>query len=126
MEYPTAAAPWPLEAPGRQALVLSSPHSMTKALFAALLVLPAALFAASDYAWLAYGPNGPIARAIVAGGGPCPSIVIDGKAQPMTLRAPSSSDYDVTSCESAVPAGAATASVGGGSGRVHRDTTAAA
>lgn len=75
--------------------------------------MPTALFAASDYAWLEYGPSGPIARAIVPGNGPCPNIVIDGTSQAMTLRASSTSDYNVTSCETPIAAGTTSASING-------------
>jgi hypothetical protein len=86
---------------------------MKKLLLATLLVLPTALCAASDYAWLEYGPSGPIARAIVPGNGPCPAIVINGTSQTMTLRASSTSDYNVTSCETPIPSGTTSASING-------------
>jgi len=70
-------------------------------LTAALLLFATSVFATSQYAWIEYGPDGPIARVIVPGSGPCPNIIINnGTPQQMTLRAPSNSnDYNVTSCE---------------------------
>ena len=52
---------------------------MLGAIMKRLLVLLAAALplSAAAPAWIEYGPDGPIARAIVTNGGECPSIVID-------------------------------------------------
>jgi Calcineurin-like phosphoesterase len=81
-----------------------------------LLGVPFAAFGASQYIWLQYGPDGPIARAIVPGNGPCPNIVINrGTPRQMTLRAgPSSTgDYNVTSCETALDESTTSATING-------------
>jgi len=72
----------------------------------AWLLLFVPVFAeAADPAWLEYGGDATtvIARTIVTSGGQCPSIVVDGKRAPMTVRAAASSGYQVTVCEAAVP-----------------------
>lgn len=63
-------------------------------------------------AWTQYGPDGLTARAIISGT-VCPAITIDGKDQPMPVRAkPSLPLYPVQSCEIAIPASAGSAAIG--------------
>lgn len=76
----------------------------------ALLAMALPLSAA-DPVWIEYGPDGPIARTIVTGA--CPSILIDGASRQMATRAAASGSYPVTSCETALPAGVRSASIGG-------------
>lgn len=75
----------------------------------ALLALP---LAAEDPAWIAYGPDGPLARTIVTSGGRCPPITIDGRQEAMRTHAEPAKHYEVRVCEAAIPAGAASASIG--------------
>ena len=84
---------------------------MKNAVIAALLLLLAVSSFAAEHAWLEYGPSGVIARAIVKGDRPCPSITIDGSSHTMKIRAQASKTYDVTSCEATLPAGARSASI---------------
>lgn len=78
----------------------------------ALALLPSIAFAA-DPAWIEYGPNGAIARAIVKDGGKCPHITVDGAKTRMRLRAEPGKHYEVTACEMALPASVQSASVDG-------------
>ena len=95
---------------------------MLKLTMKRLLVILAAAFplSAAAPAWIAYGPDGPVARAIVAGGGECPSIVIDGEARPMHLRALAGPGYAVTSCEMPLPRDVRSAEVEGRQLPVHK------
>jgi hypothetical protein len=77
-----------------------------------LVLLPSLAFAA-DPAWIEYGSDGAIVRAIVENGGKCPHITIDGVESRMRLRAEAGHRYEVTSCEVALPDGARKASVDG-------------
>jgi hypothetical protein len=64
-------------------------------------------------AWVELGVNGAaIARVIVATPADCPSLRIDGIAQPMKLREPTPQGFRPV-CELAIPAGAKSASLNG-------------
>jgi hypothetical protein len=89
---------------------------MKSILTAALLLFATSAFATSQYAWIEYGPKGPIARVILPGSAQCPNITVNGGTPyQMTLRAPSNSnDYNVTSCEvNPLPAGTTSAVING-------------
>lgn len=90
---------------------------MKRLLVVLLAALP--LFGAGP-AWIEYGPDGPIARAIVTGGGECPSVVIDGVARRMRTRALPGPGYAVTSCEMLLPAGVRAAEIDGRKLPVHK------
>ncbi|MFM9106532.1 MAG: metallophosphoesterase, partial [Chloroflexota bacterium] len=62
-------------------------------------------------AWTQLGADGLVARTLAAG--PCPEIVIDGAAAPMRQRAEPDAAFPMGVCEAAVPAGAASAEIGG-------------
>lgn len=83
----------------------------------------------ADYKYVVLGPEGaPMAR-VITSRSQCPAIDIDGTATPMTVRMPAgtipvrpsrsdlpppkASVFPVTTCEAAIPAGAARASVDG-------------
>lgn len=83
---------------------------MRNLLLAAFALLPLNLYA-NDPVWLTYGPDGPTARTIVTGG-ECPHITIDGRRERMRIRTLPGKNYNVTSCEAAVPAIAKSASIG--------------
>ena len=67
---------------------------------------------AADPAWIAYSPDGAIARTIVTDGGDCPKIEIDGVKLEMRTRAEPGKHYKVTSCELALPDGIREARIG--------------
>lgn len=68
---------------------------------------------AADPVWVTYGPDGPVARAIVPGPAECPHITIDGSQHRMRTRTLPGKNYPVRSCEHLIPAGARSASIGG-------------
>jgi hypothetical protein len=82
----------------------------------ALLAAPHAALAKSakfETAYVILGPQGPVARAVYKNGAVCPSIVVDGAAQPMSVRALPESGisavFPVLVCEFLVPSSATTA-----------------
>jgi hypothetical protein len=75
---------------------------------------------AADPAWIEYGPDGPLARTIVTGGGACPEIDIDGHRSRMRIHAEPAKNYEVTVCQAAIPAGARSASIGDHALPVHK------
>jgi Calcineurin-like phosphoesterase len=85
----------------------------------AVLLAAAMPILAAEPAWIAYGPDGPIARTIVTSGD-CPSIEVDGVMQRMRTRSLPGTGYPVTSCEAALPAGVRSASIGGTRLPVHK------
>jgi hypothetical protein len=64
-----------------------------------------------EAAYVVLGPQGPVARAILANATACPAIAIDGAQQPMTIRAMPDAVFPVLTCELPIPAGAASASL---------------
>jgi hypothetical protein len=61
--------------------------------------------------YVVLGPQGAVARAVVAGATSCPAITIDGTQQPMNVRAPPDAMFPVLVCEMPIPAGAKSASI---------------
>lgn len=80
-------------------------------IFFALSFTTAAQAALLTPAWVALGPDGaPIVRVVVDSPTACPSLTVDGKPIPMTLRSPVPADFQ-PACELALPAGAKKASL---------------
>ena len=72
--------------------------------------------AAVAYRWVELGPEGTIlVRAVIAQGESCPAIQFDASTQAMTLRSPSPPPgfEEVQVCESVIPGGTTSASIGG-------------
>ena len=63
-----------------------------------------------EAAYVVLGPQGPVARAILADATACPAVTIDGTQRPMTVRAAPDATFPVLVCELLIPAGAASAS----------------
>jgi hypothetical protein len=61
--------------------------------------------------YVVLGPQGAVARAVVADATRCPAITIDGREQPMNVRATPEPTFPVLVCELQVPAGATSASI---------------
>jgi Calcineurin-like phosphoesterase len=64
-----------------------------------------------EAAYVVLGPQGAVARAVLAEGSACPAITIDGAQQPMTVRAPPDAMFRVLVCEALIPPTAAAASL---------------
>src|SRR3954452_21177526 len=64
-----------------------------------------------EAAYVVLGPQGPVARAVLAQASSCPDITIDGAQQPMSVRALHDATFPVLVCERTIPAGAASASL---------------
>jgi calcineurin-like phosphoesterase family protein len=64
-----------------------------------------------ESAYVVLGPQGAVARAILADASTCPAITIDGARQPMSVRAPPDALFPVLVCEKQIPAGTASASL---------------
>jgi len=64
-----------------------------------------------EAAYVVLGPQGPVARAVLAQASGCPAITIDGAQRPMNVRALPDATFPVLVCELPIPAGAASASV---------------
>ncbi len=62
-----------------------------------------------EAAYVVLGPQGPVARAVLAQGSSCPDITIDGAQQPMNVRALPDATFPVLVCERTIPAGATSA-----------------
>jgi hypothetical protein len=80
----------------------------------AVLLAPAAANAQSsklEAAYVVLGPQGPVARAVLADTTACPAITIDGTQQPMNIRAMADAAFPVLVCELPIPAGATSASL---------------
>jgi len=88
------------------------------------VLLALALLSLSAYAhdpkWIEYGPDGPLARVIMTGGGECPPIRIDGRESNMRTRSEPTRDYPVRACEAAIAAGATSVEIGGRALPVHK------
>src|SRR2546430_2410752 len=59
-----------------------------------------------EAAYVVLGPQGAVARAVLAGTSQCPAITIDGAQQPMNVRAQGDAAFPVLVCELPIPAGA--------------------
>ena len=84
------------------------------ALVLATLSCPRAADAQSpqlEAAYVVLGPQGPVARAVLAQASACPTITIDGAQQPMNVRALPDATFPVLVCERPIPAGVTSASV---------------
>jgi predicted phosphodiesterase len=64
-------------------------------------------------AWSQYGERGAVEARLVTDEPACPALVADGRAVPMTERAPPSAPFPVRVCVAAVPAGTRRLSGGG-------------
>jgi hypothetical protein len=64
-----------------------------------------------EAAYVVLGPQGPVARAVLAQASSCPDITIDGAQQPMSVRALPDATFPVLVCERIIPAGATSASL---------------
>jgi Calcineurin-like phosphoesterase len=76
-----------------------------------LLLAPLSVSAQAPKLESAIGPQGAVARAILAGASTCPAITIDGAQQPMTVRAQPDALFPVLVCEKQVPADTTSASL---------------
>jgi hypothetical protein len=90
-------------------------HSLacvTLALMLLAIALPAhAQSPQLESAYVVLGPQGAVARAVLAEGSACPAITIDGAQRPMTVRAPPDAMFRVLVCEALIPPTAAAASL---------------
>jgi Calcineurin-like phosphoesterase len=80
----------------------------------AFLLLPTLVHARApslEAAYVVLGPQGPVARAVLADATACPAIAIDGTPRPMTVRATADAAFPVLVCELPIPAGAVSASL---------------
>jgi hypothetical protein len=57
-----------------------------------------------EAAYVVLGPQGPVARAVLAQASSCPDITIDGAQQPMSVRALPDATFPVLVCERIIPA----------------------
>lgn len=64
-----------------------------------------------EAAYVVLGPQGAVARALLAQASECPAIRIDGAPQPMSVRALPDAAFPVLVCERMIPAGASSASL---------------
>ena len=64
-----------------------------------------------EAAYVVLGPQGAVARAVLAEGSPCPEITIDGAPRPMSVRAQPDAMFRVLVCEALIPPTAAAASL---------------
>ncbi|MGZ3329376.1 MAG: metallophosphoesterase, partial [Xanthobacteraceae bacterium] len=64
-----------------------------------------------EAAYVVLGPQGAVARAVLAQANECPAISIDGAQQPMSVRALPDAAFPVLVCERTIPAGASSASL---------------
>jgi hypothetical protein len=64
--------------------------------------------------WVQLGPDGAASARAIAAAATCPAIDLDGRVQPMQVRAqPAPPDFPVLTCEAAIPPGTTAASVEG-------------
>ena len=56
-----------------------------------------------EAAYVVLGPQGPVARAVLAQASRCPEITIDGARQPMSVRALPDATFPVLVCERTIP-----------------------
>src|SRR3954462_16033630 len=64
-----------------------------------------------EAAYVVLGPQGAVARAVLAQGSSCPDITIDGARQPMSVRALPDATFPILVCERTIPAGVISASL---------------
>jgi hypothetical protein len=64
-----------------------------------------------EAAYVVLGPQGAVARAVLAEGSACPAITIDGAQRPMSVRAQPDAMFRVLVCEALIPPTAAAASL---------------
>ncbi|AXC14747.1 Phosphoprotein phosphatase [Acidisarcina polymorpha] len=64
------------------------------------------------HAWTEFTSEGVSVRAII-NGPDCPSVSVDGESIPMAVRAKSSAEFPVTTCQTLIPSGAKSAVVNG-------------
>jgi hypothetical protein len=64
-----------------------------------------------EAAYVVLGPQGAVARAVLAEGSACPAITIDGAQRPMSVRAQPDAMFRVLVCEALLPPTAAAASL---------------
>ena len=64
-----------------------------------------------EAAYVVLGPQGAVARAVLAQANECPAISIDGAQQVMSVRALPDAAFPVLVCERTIPAGASSASL---------------
>jgi predicted phosphodiesterase len=64
-----------------------------------------------EAAYVVLGPQGAVARAVLAEGSACPAITIDGTQRPMSVRAQPDAMFRVLVCEALIPPGAIAASL---------------
>jgi hypothetical protein len=84
------------------------------ALVLATVLAPRAADAQSpmlEAVYVVLGPQGPVARAVLAPANGCPDVTIDGSQRPMNVRALPDATFPVLVCELPIPAGAASASI---------------
>jgi hypothetical protein len=84
------------------------------ALLLAFVLTPAVAQAQSPKLAAAYvvlGPQGPVARALLADATVCPAVTIDGAQQPMNVRAMPDAAFPVLVRELPIPSGATSASI---------------
>jgi hypothetical protein len=83
---------------------------------ASTLLLLAALPASAqspklEAAYVVLGPQGAVARAVLADASACPAVTIDGQQQPMAVRARPDAMFPVLVCEARIAAAAGSASL---------------
>jgi hypothetical protein len=95
--------------------VLDRTHrSAVSALLLAAVLTPQVADAQStklEAVYVVLGPQGAVARAIIADATGCPAIAIDGTQQLMNVRAPPDAAFPVMVCEMPIPAGTKSASI---------------
>jgi hypothetical protein len=64
-----------------------------------------------EAAYVVLGPQGAVARAVLAEGSACPATTIDGTQRPMSVRAQPDARFRVLVCEALIPPTAAAASL---------------
>src|SRR5262245_38585115 len=64
-----------------------------------------------EAAYVVLGPQGALARAVVAEGSACPAITVDGAQRPMSVRAEPDTMFRVRVCEALLPPTATSASL---------------
>jgi hypothetical protein len=88
-------------------------HAVSALLLTAALTpqVAAAQSPTLEAVYVVLGPQGAVARAVLAGATSCPAITIDAAQQPMNVRAPPDAMFPVLVCEMPIPAAAKSASI---------------
>src|SRR3979409_908071 len=84
------------------------------ALMLAFLLLPTLVHAQApslEAAYVVLGPQGPVARAVLADATACPALRIAARARRVPVRAPAGAAFPLRVCELPIPAGAVSASL---------------